>query len=148
VDYDFDFMEVARSLGVYSVAVPNPGAGLDWSYTLPAPARVLSVAASFVASGAAATRYPFLNLAGGDLIQTPFTPAGITAGQAFNLYCTLDGPTPPVAAAGALPSGSKLINSGLTPSALLPAGSQVGSLTGGLQAADQWEGIVLTLAPI
>ena len=32
VEEDFDFYEVARGLGVYTVTVPNPAAGADWSY--------------------------------------------------------------------------------------------------------------------
>ena len=148
VTYDFDFYEVARGLGAYIIAVPEPAAATDWSYALPAPARILVVSASFVASGAVATRYPFLNIAGGSINQTPFTPAGITAGQAFNLYSTLTGPTPPIAAAGALPSGTKIINSGFTPDALMQAGWSIGSLTGGLSAGDQWEGIELIVQPI
>jgi hypothetical protein len=144
VDYDFDFMEVARSLGVYTIQVPNPAPGADWSYTLPAPARLVEVTATLAASAAAATRFPrfYFTNTGLATANTPMTPAGVTASQDY-----LASGWPGAALVAGAASASLFYGSYPIPDMLL-AGGTIKSATNNIQAADQWGGVVLTLSPI
>jgi hypothetical protein len=126
---------------VYTVIVPNHSAGADWSYTLPARARLCEIQAALAASAAVANRYPNL-LWGPAFRYLAMCPAAVTAGQA----AYVDGWTgPPMVPLVQSTSGSTLFS---FPNQLLPAGSPVASITTGLQAADQWSNIQLIFSPV
>ena len=128
------------------VSVPSPAAGADWSYTLPWPAKVVSVSGQLATSATAATRWP--NLAGllGPANTYAQYLAMTTAGVGASLYQHLQGwpgaPAPPL-----LNSGNPGASMFTVPPGVLPAGTTVESITFNLQAGDQWSGVVLQLEP-
>jgi hypothetical protein len=149
VTYDFDFYEVARGLGVYTVTVPNPGAGLDWSYTLPAPARLVAVGASFYTAAGGANRFPQLYMAPGDVglgdISIPMSPStvgpGLTGADALNGW-------PGAALNTVAISATESTGTFPIPDMLMASGSVIQSDTLGLGASDSWKFIQLVLSPI
>lgn len=147
VDYDFDFYEVARGLGVYVVTVANPVTGADWGYSLPAPGRLVAAIATFDTSAAAGTRLPTLYMTNSPpTVINGRWPANTGQGPSSGNRCTWSkGGASPTALLGT--AGNTFSLAGL-PDILLPAGSSIGSLTAGMDVADGWNSIFLTLAPI
>lgn len=145
VDYDFDFIEAARALGVYTVFA-TPTTGADWTYTLPCPGRLVTVLPIFAASAAAANRFAFLF--GGNFFQVPMNQTAWVAGQDYNITGYVGGPQPPSPNPTQNTAGSFVPNFGIPNAPLLPPGTVIDSNTNGLQAGDRWLQIALTFAPI
>jgi hypothetical protein len=144
VEEDFDFYEVARGLGVYTVTVPNPAPGADWSYVLPAPGRLLAVQGLYEASATAVNRLPrltFVNTAVG-MAQVIMVPISVTASEdvIFTGF-----PTAALAEGGVSPN---LYGTFPYPDLLLPAGATIASATLNIATTDQWAALELTLSPI
>ena len=123
------------------ISVPSPAAGAEWSFTLPSGYDYLVALgrATFVASAAAATRTPGFQISNGDGLQfyasQPGTSVAATLTQTVS-YST-DG------AQG--PSGASAVNTIDVPEVILPGGWRIGSLTGLIDAADQYSAIRLYL---
>ena len=142
----FPFAAAAAISPVYTVTVANPAPGADWTYTLPAPARLKAVASALTPSGAA-NRYPFLAIATAGSAATIAQSANataITAGASGGAYCDWW----PGVADTSLVSGTYQFQKTGMPDLMLPAGSVIKSITVGLQAADQWSSIALTFSPV
>ncbi len=146
IDYDFDFYEVARGLGVYSVAVPNPATGTNWNYTLTAPARIVAIQAILETSSTVANRFPFIQTSLFD--SYAITAAAVAASTTLGLNGYRGGPTTPVLAPGPNSAGSNLLNFYVPDWGLLPAGASIGSNIGNMDAGDRWINIALQLLPI
>lgn len=125
---------------VYTVNVVNPAAGADWSYTLPATARLVGVDAELLTSAAVANRTPFLEWGTGVTTPQVGNSTPIVANQtSFVHFATgyID---------SNYSSGGITIQKTGMPSLLLPAGTVVESSTIGLQATDNWINIALTFS--
>lgn len=128
-------------LGVASVrSGPGaPAAGADWSNVPGVGKTPLCVRARLVASATVANRTPQLVVTdggGNTLFFAPAAPAQ-TAGQTVD-YCWYPG-APITTAAGAVVLGPM-------PALPLAANWTVGTVTGGLQAGDQWSALNIVLA--
>lgn len=146
VEYDFDFYEVARGLGVYTIPIANPATATDWSYILPAPGRLAAFSGVFVTSAAAGNRIirlVFASAGGAALSQSLLTLGG--AATASNTYDFNTWPGAAQAQGGVAPN---LYASASIPDVLLPAGATIEAATLNMTAGDQWEYVVITLSPI
>lgn len=133
---------------VYTVNVANPAAGSNWSYTLPAPSRLMGVSAQ-LAAGGAGNRYPALWIT----YNSGFPQArfAMTAAALAGITQWLQGSPGmflPFIAPGADSSGVPPSQYGFAPDLFLPAGTVISSSTGGLLATDQWSNIYLTLSAV
>jgi hypothetical protein len=130
---------------VYTVPVPNPAAGADWSYTLPAPARLVGITTGLTCSSTAANRFPLLAINNGsqDLFNTS-PPAALTANTNWLVDAAVGVNDSPIllSSGGYVGSFERLS----LPSWLLPAGYKVHSKTINLQPTDQWNGTLLTFS--
>jgi hypothetical protein len=143
--YEFDITPPVNTgqAPVYTVTVPNPAAGSNWSYTLLVPARLKSASAILSCSAGAATRYPIIQpVAGGVLVaDVSLTPAGLTANQ-VGVCSVWSGAALVASAVG----GGVIIANAPWPDEILPAGATIGSYVYGIQTADQWSSIGLTFS--
>ena len=126
----------------WTVTVPQPAAGANWSYTLPFTARLKMVQAVFAASAAVGTRQPVLIINNGPSLT--LSAAGFTASSGGWMAAYPGGPVPPQ-----LPGGSNVNERGM-PDLVLPAGATISTGVGGsgIQAGDQWRQITLTFAAV
>ena len=122
---------------VYTVTVPQPVAGSDWNYTLPAPARLVGVDAQMSTSAAVANRTPFLQWGAGATVgnSTPIVASQTSSVHFATGYVDSN-----------YSSGGVTIQKTGIPSLLLPAGTIIKSVTLGLQATDQWFNVALTFS--
>jgi hypothetical protein len=134
VDFDFDYPALAATLPVEVVTVSNPVAGADWFYTLPGPARLVGASAIFTTSATVASRYPRLAVGA---IGAPMNSAAQTAGESY-VYNGW-----PNAVINTLASPVITYN---LPSLLLPASTNIQSITLGIAATDQWTSINLVFS--
>lgn len=121
---------------IHSVAVANPAAGADWSFTIPTGSRMRFRAggAQLVTSATVATRATGFHATDG-VTEYMFAPAVQTQAASLTVrYDYLPGATA-VALVGTQTSIS------LPSDPIFPAGHTIGSATGGIQAGDQWSGI-------
>jgi hypothetical protein len=126
---------------VYTVTVPNPAQGADWSYTLPAPARLKLVSTVLFAGNLAASRLPLLNIVMGG--RNNFFPVA-TALTINQLGYINWAPGLALAEVAGVP-GSFFLTAPI-PDLLLPAGSVVSTYTEAITTADQWQQLVLTFS--
>jgi len=128
---------------VYTVTVPNPVPGADWSYTLPAPARLVNVEASLTAGSTVANRAPLIiiKVGGTQIAVVPMatTPLTASATASYNGF-----PGTSVQSLAYATSGT-LWNFAI-PDLMLPAGTVLSSETVGLAGTDQWGSIELTFS--
>ncbi len=143
VEYDFDFYEVARGLGVYPVAVPNPPAAGDWSYVLPSPGRLKGITAVYSTSAGVANRFPALRIVP-NVLFLPMVPAVITA--SLNNYMNLFAGAP--LAANTSIAGDVFSTAPIPDLGLLPAGTTIETTTFNVGAGDQWAGIELSFTAV
>jgi hypothetical protein len=118
---------------IRALAVGNPAAGTDWTFTCPANTRlrICSLQATFTASAAVANRQVQLIVDDG---TTPYWTddgtANITAGQVAQVAATTTN-----APAGIITTVQDLV---FPPSLYLVAGHRIRTSTVGIQAGDQW----------
>lgn len=130
----------------WTVVVPQPAAGSNWSYTLPGPAKLVCASGAFVAYnyGTSYTRYPQIVL--GDLgggVQLFSTSSAI--GNGTTLYFSAFLGTPKGLAS---PSYADNVTIPELPDVVLPGGSTISGSVPGLQAGDQWESLALTFSAV
>jgi hypothetical protein len=124
------------------LSVANPGAGLDWSTTVPVNGRwrLQSVRATLVTAVAVANREAILTFGvGGTLvynaIAVPLQAASLTWvyswGAGVNTLLTVNGSTTPN------------VTTSIPVDVWLPAGTSIGTATQNIQGADQWSLIAL-----
>lgn len=124
---------------LYSIAVPNPAAGVDWTQTVPTGARWLlhGIYATLTTAVAAGNRQPLLVLDDGVNRLTAQNTALVQAGSLANDWTWDPGnPTTGVFA-------NSVNDIDLPFPVPLFAGYRVRTVTLALQAADQWSGIRL-----
>jgi hypothetical protein len=114
---------------ISNTTVTEPAPGADFTFSPGVVFRIVGFTASFTTSATPATRYPRLIFAGG--LQAQLSPAGITEGQTVTFNGFVFGPSPMVAA------GDTHYEAGI-PSLLQPPSATLQSITGNLQAGDQW----------
>ena len=143
--YQFQRMPYVPPLGSapgWSVQLPNPAPGSEWSYVLPVPARLARLSGQFTADSAAANRWP-------NLIIGPVPSYGqylpmVGSAIAASTFCHLQGwPGPPGLVYVGDPAGRNLFT---FPDRVVPAGLAIASATFGLQAGDQWSDVILDFA--
>ena len=135
---DSDYAGVEGPGLIRSVQVANPGAGADWSTTVPVGARweLLALNAQFATSAAVAARVPQIQLA--DNVPNVLFNGASSTSQAASLtyqYSAAEGGTPLVNAPAAMVE--------LPHNALLLQGWTIRSVTTAIQGADQWSNIWL-----
>lgn len=128
-------------IGAVSVvtAVGNPAAGADWSFVVPATRQLICVTALLTTAVAVANRTPQLKLATATpvtIVLSPLAPAQVAS--LADTYVWFPGA--PLSAAAAATITAPI------PTVTLAANSTIGTVTAGIQAADQWSAIVLTFA--
>lgn len=119
-----------------AVAVSQPAAGAEWSWTPGYPVEVLAVRARFVASVAVANRFPavqFREQGGGVLAVVSLQAAIAASGGGFMT----------LARAGVFQAPSSEYMMPL-PLWELPDGGSIKTSTLNLQAADQWSAVYVT----
>lgn len=124
-----------------SVVLPPPPAGSDLSY-LPAGGqgtRLLALAAALTTSATVANRTPVLRLQDQDG-NTVWQTAAATAQTATTAWTYSASSTGGAAESGSAQTAG--VVSLAMPDLWVPAGWAWSTLTGGLQAADQWSGLV------
>ena len=122
------------------VAVGNPAAGADWVYTVPAGAHqiVRSVSALFTAAVAVANRFPVLTVDNGIAAVVAEVPATAVIVAATAIQLTW--------APGLNQLNVNSVQTMGSPIELRALGGwRVKTVTSGIQAADQWSGIVVVL---
>lgn len=130
---------------VTTIAVPEPAAGADWSYTLLTAARLANIYAELLTVAGGATRLPSIGIkVGGDFIyyMAATTSVGVVAATdyaIFNLY--------PGAALETNPTGNDTYQAPI-PDLFLPEGAEILSNTSALAGTDQWQGILLTMSAV
>jgi len=126
---------------VYTVTVPSPAAGADWTYTLPAPARLLAVNMNFVGApgGAAFSRLVIRNAGVG--LWTGILAPSIAANQQANINAAVGAPFASVSE-----SATYLDAMAPLPNLMLPAGATIGTSTDGTAAGMQYNYITLTFS--
>ena len=139
---DFDFYEVARGLGAYTITVPVPAPGADWSYVLPAPGRLVAIVTQLVTSAVVANRTPRLYLDAGAKGQLSLSPANIPASQNYTMNVF------PGASATTAGGAGVFFTTTPIPDLLMGAGMEVLTNTVNLDAGDAWQYIALTFTPI
>ncbi len=125
---------------IHSLQVANPGAGADWTFTVPALARMRldSFNAVFTAAVAVANRQVQLTVDdGSNTMWTDDLSANITAGQTINVAVTQTN----------VPTGvvTTTLHMVIPPGLILAPGWRLRAVTGAIQAADQWSAIWLNL---
>ena len=129
----------------FTVTVPNPAAGADWSYTLPFSAKLKAVSAQLNTSGTVATRYPtFVGLLGRVSTYAQYiamTPSGISASNSAHLQGWAGTPGLPV-----VNTGSPGLTMFTFPDIALGVTNVITSVTFNIQSGDQWSGINLTFS--
>lgn len=138
---ELGIFELLRQRLLKAVQVAAPAAGADWIATPPAGSawELLHIKATLTTSATAANRGPIARIrdnSGNDLDAYP-APAVLAASLAaeYGWEAGIGTPT------------TTLLNvaSMSEPPPLVPDGGSVRLVTGNLQAADQWSGIVLTV---
>jgi len=127
-----------------SFALPNPAAGADWLYTIPAgyEYEIRALQCKLICSLVVADRRPLFviyDTAGNDHWRLYFSPANYTlAGETsvFSLYVGCQRTD-----YSFLTVVTSRQNNDTLPYNRLPAGYQIGTAFGGLDAADQWSEI-------
>ena len=130
-------------LPVQTVAVPNPAAGANWSYTLPYPAKVKTIQCSFFTDATAASRYPYIDWGGlvGGYDALPFG-SPLAASSGVNLAWRAGSLTVPFFSPGANAWLATMPDWGV-----LPAGSIINSGVADMQSGDYWTAVSLVLEP-
>lgn len=126
-------VQVAPSLPVMTVSVPEPAAGADWSYTLPYPAKVTAVVAELVSASGGSN--PVLTVG---LIGLYWETGTLAAGT----YYLKAWPGPP-ALAVVSQFGNILL--AIPDLGVLPSGTVISGA--GQASGDQWSNISLVLEP-
>lgn len=123
-----------------SVIVANPAAGADWSTTVPVNARWIlrSVEATIAGDGGAGAKRPQLQLLDAAAVQLLFVPA-------FDTYTLLNVKNFQwMDFEGRLSVGTPIqVLTGMPDRLELFQGWQIGTITTGITAGDQWTGIAL-----
>jgi hypothetical protein len=124
-----------------TITVGNPAAGTDWSFTVPTGARqkIVSVSAILTTSANAANRQPRLIVDdGANILFNSGAPVNETASLTWtNTWGA--GASGPVTT-----DPSKVLNA--VPNDLfLPAGFRIRTVTGAIDAADQWSAITIAV---
>jgi len=125
---------------IHVVSLANPGAGSEWSVTVPAGVRwqVRAINATLQTSAAVANRTPCVRIVPLALGSGILTPVGTAqAASLVLLYSWWNGAYP-------LSTGT-LQSAPLPTQLLLPAASVVTSFTNNLQVADAWTNISLDI---
>lgn len=121
------------------VYLPNPPAGQNWSYTVDGRyyERVVAVQYVFTASAAAGNRFPSVALADANGTQVTIVPGGqnVAPSTAVDANLTVGAP--------GFAQGTVGNTVGYIPDLLIPPGWRWRSVTGGIDVADQFSGIVL-----
>jgi hypothetical protein len=140
--YEFDITPPVNTgqAPVYTVTVPNPVQGADWSYTLPAPARLKLVSAVLYAGNLAASRLPLLNIVMGGRNNLFPVATVLTINQLGYIDWA------PGLALAEVAGGGYFYLTAPIPDLLLPAGSVVSTYTEAITTADQWQQLVLTFS--
>lgn len=124
---------------VQEIRIPNPAAGADWIQRIPGGVvwEVLSVESLFTASAAVANRSPMLQIinADGQFVARFPAPAVVTAGTGARVLWATG-----LGAVGSVGTQSALLSD---PPPVMLSGMSIGSLTGLLDAADQYSAIVM-----
>lgn len=124
--------------------VPNPAAGKDWSFTLPAGAgyQLLLATATLVTSAQAGKRFPTLAFQNGDALTFFRTvdSAEVAPSQTASISFGPDVTT-------ATGNSGDLVTIG-TPFVILDAGWSIAAITSALQTEDQWSAIRLYMAEL
>lgn len=139
------------SLQVTPVVVANPAAGADFSYTIPnAPGgysylgqqRIVAIRAGLATSAAVANRQPGLYIS--DTFGHVMALVPYAAAQAASLtwYYTWAVGMP------VIPAVNSQVANPLPDWFVLSQGQKIVALTAGLQAADQWSSIVVTIQAV
>lgn len=141
--FHFDNGDAPEDGNSFTVPIPQPAGGFNWTYTLPFAAQLRDIITSYAASSTAITRYPYfiITLPNGSSPIFVMTLNGITASQTFWLTAYLGGP--PLAA---IPIGGAS-ERGLPDYGLLPAGTVIESGVINMEAGDQWGEINLVFKP-
>ena len=128
----------------WTVTVPDPAAGAEWSYTTTTDARLRYVQCVYTTDATSATRYPCLSVNGGPSLS--LAPAGITASNGGDWLLAYPGAPVP----GQLSAGSNVWERGLPDYGALPAGTTISSNVqgSGIEPGDQWSQIVLTFSAV
>jgi hypothetical protein len=141
--YEFDITPPVNTgqAPVYTVTVPNPAGGSDWTYTLLTPARLLAVNMNFVGApgGAAFSRLIIRNAGVG--LWTGILAPSIAANQQANLNAAVGAPFASVSE-----SATYLDAMAPLPNLMLPAGATIGTSTEGTTAGMQYNYITLTFS--
>ena len=124
------------------VKVPNPAAGADWTQAVPGGVmwKILSGQATLTTSAAVATRLPQIQLTSAGVNVGVYSAAGSVAASLTTVVSFTQ------------KSGSSILLAGATsvpnplPDYPLVQGDTFGSLTGAIQAADQWSAIAFVVA--
>jgi len=126
---------------INSVQIGNPAAGVDWTYTVPAGIRawIHNVSALFTTAVAVANRIPGYRIkdSGGNQLYIMSASAAQAASLVFNYEGVEDSVL-------AIDAGTHALVA-LPAEVYLSAGYVFTSITGAIQAADQWSGINLNL---
>lgn len=121
------------------VAIPNPAAGADWSYTIPGAywRRVVCGTAKFTASAAVAARNPVLNVTyEGTLVSSQPQANNPAAGQAWllNIVTLFD---------TVFASATSFRDCLALPDKWWEPGTTISTTTTNIQAGDQWSAIFI-----
>jgi len=131
----------AESSGLYlSQAITAPGAGADFSFTVPNFTRIqiISFAGVFTASAAVANRNVELIIDDGvNIVWAADVGAAIAAGQVENITATQTN----------VPNGviATIQSAVVPPGNVLTGGFRFRSLTGNIQAGDQWSALFMLI---
>lgn len=121
------------------VYLPDPAAGAQWSYTVDGRyyERIVAVSVKLVTSAVAANRFPLLTFADANGTAVTAVPLGsaVAASSTINSYLTAGAPGFDLG-----PAGGQF---GYIPDLLLPPGWSLRSSVAGMDAADQFSGVVL-----
>jgi hypothetical protein len=133
---------------VYTVALANPAHGVDWTYTLLAPARLKMAQGALNTAPAVATRNTLLAITVGTATLAYLEAnTGMTAG--IDHFCTwFPGAGPPAAPGGTPTITGNDFSQAPLPDLFLPVGAVIASTTQSIQAADQWSLLELTFSPV
>jgi len=127
------------------VDVASPAAGANWSYTLPYPARVAHIGATYTCDSTTGNRYPYVGLSTGPGGSADALPAGtpLGANQAANLSWVAG----PLAVPFFSP-GANVWRATLSQDVVFSTGQVIAAAVGTYQGpGDTWTNINLTLVP-
>lgn len=125
---------------IHTITVGNPAAAADWSFTIPAGARMKlrSAQAQLATSATVANRFPFLHLTDSVNEYALFTPSAAQVASLTVVYHWSPGATQQ-----AVISSQEVVAT--LSDMVLPPGHVIASTTPGISAGDQWSAIVLSV---